>query len=132
MITGTINAAMEGVLRLTVRGVRGQRRRVSAVIDTGYNVALTLPADLMAELDLPWVDTISVVLGDGSISDCETYAGLVVWDRRLMRIQIDEADTTPLVGMELLHGFKLTMDVMKRGRVTITRLRGRRASCADK
>jgi clan AA aspartic protease len=111
MISGSINSALEGVVRLTVRGPRGQRRRISAVIDTGYNGALTLPSDVIMGLALPWVDTVSVVLGDGSTSDSETFAGFIVWDRRPIRILVDEADTTPLVGMELLHGFKLMMNV---------------------
>jgi clan AA aspartic protease len=125
MISGSINSALEGVVRLTVRGPHGQRRRISAVIDTGYNGALTLPSDVIMELGLPWVDTVSVVLGDGSTSDFETFAGFIVWDRRPIRILVDEADTTPLVGMELLHGFKLMMNVERRGEVTIKSLRRR-------
>lgn len=127
MITGSINSAMEGVVRLTVHGPHGIRRRIAAVIDTGYNAALTLPGELIAALELPWVKTDSVILGDGSSTTCDIYAGLVVWDRRRIRILVDEADTTPLVGMELLRGFRLTMDVQGRGRVTIKSLRRRRS-----
>ena len=123
MITGSINSAIEGILRLTVRGPQGQRRRVSAVIDTGYNGALTLPSDVITELGLRWVDTVSVVLGDGRTSDCDIYAGFVVWDRRRIRIVVDEANTTPLMGMGLLEGFELNMNVERRGRVTIKPLR---------
>ena len=54
------------------------------------------------------------------------YVGLVVWERRPIRILVDEAGTTPLVGMELLQGFELTMKVQRRGEVTIKRLRRRR------
>lgn len=119
MISGSINFAWEGVLRLTVRGLHGQRRRISAVIDTGYSGALTLPSEIITELGLPWVETVAVVLGNGSTCDCESYAGFVLWDRRPTRILIDEADTTPLVGMEPLHGFELNMKVQRRGQVTI-------------
>ena len=126
MITGAINAALEGVLRITVRGPRGQRRRISAVIDTGYNGALTLPPDVIADLGLSWSDSGPVVLGDGSTCDCDIYAGIVIWDRRPISILVDEADTTPLVGMELLHGFKLMMNVERRGAVTIKPLTRRR------
>jgi predicted aspartyl protease len=53
MIKGTVKSALEAVVSLTVRGPQGQRRRISAVIDTGYNSTLTLPPDVIAELGLP-------------------------------------------------------------------------------
>jgi clan AA aspartic protease len=126
MITGSVNSHLEESIRLTVRGSHGQRKRIRAVIDTGYNGALTLPLDVIAELALPWLETGFVVLGDGSICDCDTYAGIVVWDRRPISILVDEAETTPLVGTQLLHGFELKMKVQRHGQVTIKPLRGRR------
>jgi hypothetical protein len=41
------------------------------------------------------------------------------------RIIVDEADTDPLVGMRLLKGYELRMEVQARGRITIKRLRKR-------
>jgi hypothetical protein len=41
-------------------------------------------------------------------------------------ILVAEADTTPLVGMELMQGFELKMNVERRGQVTIKPLRRRR------
>jgi clan AA aspartic protease len=119
MIRGAVNSSLEGTLRITVRGLHGERRRVSAVIDTGYNGALTLPPAVIEELGLPWCDIGSVTLGDGSTCQCDIYAGVVIWDRKPVGVFIEECDTTPLVGMELLEGFKLTMDVERRGQVTI-------------
>ncbi len=128
MITGTVSTTLEGTLRITVRGPNGQRRRITAVIDTGYNGALTLPSEVIAELGIPWCDIGSVMLGDGSICECDIYADVVVWDRRPIAVFLEEADTTPLLGMELLQGFELNMKVQKRGRVTIKPLRGRRGT----
>lgn len=124
MIKGTVNSALEGTLRIAVRGPHGERRRITAVIDTGYNGALTLPSDVIAELGLPWCDIGSVMLGDGSTCQCDIYAGAIVWDRRPVAIFIEESETTPLVGMELLEGFELNMKVHRRGQVNIKPLRG--------
>ena len=126
MITGSVNSALEGILRVTVRGPHGQHRRITAVIDTGYNGALTLPPGLIAELGLPWSDTGSVMLGDGSTCACDIYVGTTVWDRRSISTFVEEADTTPLVGMQLLQGFELKMNVERRGQITIKPLRRRR------
>jgi clan AA aspartic protease len=125
MIKGTINSALEGMLRLTVRAPNGRHRRISAVIDTGYNGSLTLPPDIIADLEFPWMKSDSAILADGSTTAFEIYVGMVVWDRRAIRILVDEADTTPLVGMELLQGFELKMKVQRRGQVTIKPLRRR-------
>ena len=39
-----------------------------------------------------------------------------------MAVEVDEAKTDPLVGMALLEGSKLTIDVERGGAVTISRL----------
>jgi clan AA aspartic protease len=126
MIKGSINSTLEATLRLTLRGPHGQRRRITAVIDTGFNGALTLPLAVIMELGFPWMESGKVELGDGSIGDCHSYAGVVIWDRLPINILVDEADTTPLVGMALLQGFELKMNVERRGQVTIKPLRRRR------
>ena len=128
MIAGSVNTRLEAIVRLTLRGPQGQRRRIEAVIDTGYNGALTLPPDLIAELGLPWNDSGPVVLGDGSTCECDVYLGTVLWNRLPIPILVDEADTTPLLGMGLLHGFELKMNVERRGHVTIKPLRRLRAT----
>jgi hypothetical protein len=43
MMTGTVNAALEPLLRLTVRDTGAQRHAVEALIDTGFNDSRTLP-----------------------------------------------------------------------------------------
>lgn len=68
MMTGTVNALREAVLRLVVLGPGGREREVEAVIDTGYNGSLTLPPYLVAELGLPFRVRSSATLGDGSTS----------------------------------------------------------------
>lgn len=50
------------------------------------------------------------------------YEGTVVWDGRLRRIVVDEARTAPLVGMGLLGGYALNIEVRSGGSVTITML----------
>jgi clan AA aspartic protease len=126
MITGTVTADREAIIRLTVRGPAGQERRVEAVIDTGFDGWLSLPPALIARLGLPWRRRGRALLADGSESVFDIHEATVVWDRRRRRIPADEADTTPLVGMALLDGYELNAQVRAGGKVTIKPLPRRR------
>ena len=124
MITGMVQAA-EGRIRLKLKGPRGREQEIEAVIDTGYTASLTLPPALIQALGLRWQTVDRFKLADGSIRVFDVYEANVVWDRKVREILVDEADAEPLVGMRLLKGHKLKMQVRYRGKVTIKRLRRR-------
>ncbi len=123
MIHGVVKAR-EARIRLTVKGRRRQDRDIEAVVDTGYTYALTLPPALIALLGLRWQTVERAVLADGSICTFRVYEARVVWDGKVRSILVDEADTEPLVGMKLLQGFEVRMQVRARGKVTIKRFSG--------
>jgi len=122
MITGIVTADREATIRLVVRGPAGQKQKIEAVIDTGFDGWLTLPPSLITQLRLLWRRRGEAVLADGRETFFDIYEAAVVWDRRGRRIPVDEADTTPLVGMALLDGYHLNMQIRAGGKVTINRL----------
>jgi clan AA aspartic protease len=121
MITGTVRAR-EGRIRLRVHGPRRQVREIEAVVDTGYTASLSLPPFLVAALGLRWRSFGRGILADGSECLFDVYLAKVVWDGKQRRVLVDEADTDPLVGMALLRGYELRMQIRSRGKVTIKRL----------
>jgi clan AA aspartic protease len=121
MITGVVQSG-EGRIRLKVKGRQGREQEVEAVIDTGYTASLTLPPALIQALGLPWQTVDRFKLADGSICILDVYEAKAVWDGKVRRILVDEADAEPLVGMRLLRGHELKMQVRSRGKVTIKRL----------
>jgi len=127
MIAGVVRAR-EARIRLRLRGPRGHEQEVEAVIDTGYTGWLTLPPPIIAALALSWRRVDRGVLADGSECLFDVYGATVVWDRRDLRIRVDEADTDPLVGMALLNGYELKVQVRSRGKITIKRLTRPRGS----
>ena len=119
MITGHVTAYREAVIPLNVEGPRNRGREISAVVDTGFNGFLTLPASLIQELELVWRRRGRAMLADGSDSVFDIYEATATWDGKPRRIAVDEADFDPLVGMSLLYGCELIVQIVGGGRVSI-------------
>jgi clan AA aspartic protease len=99
---------------------------IDAVVDTGFDGWLTLPAELVTRLSLTWRRRGSALLADGNEILFDVHDGAVIWDGRTRRIPVDVAETAPLLGMGMLQAHRLVMDVERRGAVKITRLVRRR------
>jgi clan AA aspartic protease len=121
MISGVV-LAREARIQLKARGPNGKVEGFEAVIDTGFTGSLTLPPNLIRKLDLPWEQIDRSILADGSECVFDAFAGEIFWDGRWVEIIADEADSDPLVGMDLLSGCELKIQVRNRGEVTITKL----------
>ena len=119
VIEGVVNAAYEPVITLAVQGPLGQSWNIEAVVDTGFNGFLTLPATLISELGLPFVSIGRATLADGSEIAYDVYGATVLWDGQAVFVEADAADTTPLVGMLLLDRHDLSVQVRDGGRVVI-------------
>lgn len=110
-------------MRLAVFGKQGQREPISAVVDSGFTGFLSLPRSLINDLELPWVMESRAILGDGNEVLFDLFRATVNWDRRRIHIIVQASDTTPLVGMSLLEGYELTMQVRQDGPITISRMK---------
>ena len=121
MIQGAVNPDYEAVIPLTLQGPAGHMREIEAVIDTGYSGFLTLPPALVSELEFPYVTRDQAVLADGSEVTFDVYDATVMWDGQPRLVYALVADSTPLVGMRLLHSHSLYVEVEDRGRVAIER-----------
>jgi clan AA aspartic protease len=122
VIVGRVNSDREAVVSLVVQGSQGQTRQIDAVVDTGFTGLLTLPPELIAELDLPLRAQGRAVLGDGREITFDMFKAHVIWDGRTYRIDVDAADTVPLVGMGLLENQELCIQVVLGGSVSIRAL----------
>ncbi len=61
-------------------------------------------------------------LGDGSSCIFEVYIGTVIWNGEYCEIYINESETAPLIGMQLLRGCDLRIQTIEGGTVTIEAL----------
>lgn len=120
MMTGTVNADLEALLRLSIHEAAGQPRDVEAVVDTGFNGLLTLPATLVAALGLPWLCRQDGQLADGRVAPFDVYVATVIWDGQPRRVEVDAVDAQPLLGMALRRGWELRIEVEPGGTMTLT------------
>ena len=122
MIAGRVNTHWEAVVRLAICTPDGAERSFDAIVDTGFNGSLTLPAKEVASLALPWRSRGSVVLANGAEEECDIFAATIIWDGMPRKVLVESAETEPLIGMNLLRGFELCVQVKDGGSVTLTPL----------
>ena len=122
MITSVVTDDRQAIIHLMVRGPTGQEQEIEAIIDTGFDGWLSLPSSLIVRLGLLWRQRGRALLADGRESVFDIYEATVVWDGEVRRIPVDEAETAPLVGMSLLEGYELIVQVRSGGNVIIKTL----------
>lgn len=121
MISGRVRNR-EAIIELEIAGPSPPPQQVEAVIDTGYNGYLTLSGHLVTILQLPFAGHRRGTLADGSIIRLDVYMASVDWHGQQKDVLISQAEGTPLIGMSLLQGSRLTIDGVDGGDVTIQEL----------
>jgi predicted aspartyl protease len=81
-----------------------------------------LPREIVNELGLPLRGIQNAILGDGSLKMFEMYAGSVIWDGQVRRVEVNASETESLIGMGLLEDYKLEIEGKYGGMVKITSL----------
>jgi clan AA aspartic protease len=109
----------EPVVPLAVRGRNGLTVEVEATVDTGFTSFLTLPRALIEEMALSHLMSQKIRLADGSITSTDVFSANVDWHGELRMIEVQSADTTPLLGAALLNGSLLTVEYSPDGIVQI-------------
>jgi len=122
MIAGTVTADREAIVTVKVRAPGGRPERIEAVIDTGFTESLALPRHTIARLGLPFRGSQRVTLGDGRDANVPMHRALVEWHGHPVPVVVLAMDGGALLGMALLQGSRLTVDVTDGGPVRIDAL----------
>ncbi len=121
MMQGYVNENYEAVISVVVKN-GAKLKSINAVIDTGFTGFLSLPVAIIMELDFSWSYRDRATLGDGSETLFDIYEASIIWDGQYREIEINAADTEPLLGMRMLRGYRLQVDTIECGLVTIQAL----------
>ena len=117
MIVGQV-AQDEPLVTLSVEGYQGSVS-LRAVIDTGFSGFLALPQSTIQQCGFNQIDIQNVVLADGSARRVTVYEAIVTWDDDLRTVPAYGVSGGALVGMKMLRGNILTIEVEAGGEVTI-------------
>ena len=116
---GAVNEFREPILPLTVFSPTGEPFELDVLIDTGSTSELTLPGEVIEALELIHVDEEPATLANGEVIACRVFSVDVLWHSSLRRVRVVELNMDPLLGMKLLEGSRLEIDVRIGGEVRV-------------
>ena len=119
MIRGIVTRELDAWVELAIANDQQPTVSFSAVVDTGFNGCLTLPRVVLERFQARPLTRVVVTLADGSKTVSDLFELTILWDGRPLTIEVDAAETEPLIGMALLAGHDLQMRVVPDGEVTI-------------
>jgi clan AA aspartic protease len=119
---GEVTSERRITMRLVVIGPGGAAVGTTAMLDTGFSDALTLPPPLVELLDLPLQTTMPVTLAHGVRVTMRIFEARVLWYGQERLVRVHESENVPLIGVGLLYGSRLGVDVLDGGTLTLERL----------
>ena len=96
------------------RVVRGE-----VVIDTGFSGEVALPQRTVDQLGLVQKGTTDIRVADGRSANVKVYPLQIEWQGEFRSVEAICTESFPLIGMALLQGSRMCMDVEDAGDVEI-------------
>lgn len=122
MIQGRVNARNEAIVSLRLRGMTGVELDVECLIDTGFDGELVLPAAIATAAGFLYLGPNTATVAGGSSQSYETYLGQFLWNGVFRDSFVACIGDEPLIGMALLSGHELRIEVTPGGMVEINEL----------
>ena len=119
MIEGEVSADRFPLVSLVIFANDGSTLKVSLKVDTGFTGWITLPPELIERMGLPSAGFRRVTLADGSNLELPGFYVEVVWLDVIKTVVCLATTNTSLVGMSMMYGYSLRMDIVDGGRITI-------------
>ena len=104
---------------LTLFDASGKAHVLDCLIDTGFAGQLKLPPFWTGVLRLPKLGRDRFRLADGTSEDYELYVARGIWDQIERFYEVVEMVGDPLIGIEVLRGFRLVAEMDEGGLVLI-------------
>lgn len=119
MIVGKITDALDAVVPITILLGANSVIEIDAVLDTGFNGALAISRSLGEQMGLKSTDFTEAMLADGRIMSICCSEVSIEWGGARRDVVAWFLGGSCLIGMELLKGFRLLMDVEPGGDISV-------------
>lgn len=121
MIHGTV-VGLQAQVSVILCLPNNRRVEVECVVDTGFAGALTLPPEVVADLDLPFVIRMNANLADDSNVMTPIHQSTIIWHGVERDIAVLAMGRRPLLGTALLEDSNLNIDFYEGGTVIVDEL----------
>ena len=119
MIVGRLNQDLDPLVAISIADSRGSFRSLEAVLDTGFGGYLTLPERAIQRLGLELAGERRITLGTGESRMVNAYSAVVSWIEQRRDVIVFESASETLLGMALLRGYRVSLDVREDGEVVV-------------
>jgi clan AA aspartic protease len=119
MIHGSV-VNLRPMARVSIAAPGGPYVEVDCLVDTGFEGALALPADLVTQLGLPFFTGIFASLADGTDVSVDAHRADVLWEGRPLGVAVLAMGHQPLLGTSLLAGMELRAHFTEDGPVLVS------------
>lgn len=119
MIHGRITPDLEVLVPIELFRLDSTKHELHIGVDTGFTGYLILPVDVLLDLGAPRVGSRTAKLGDGGRVSMDAYLVEVLWRDQQRRVLALHSEGRSMIGLSLLYGHRLTVDVVQDGRVAI-------------
>lgn len=120
MTMGHVNEFLELVFPISVRGPSGIERQVAFIIDTGFSATLSLPSQIIKELQLNKGLSGRAMLADGTISNYQNYDAEIFWNSQWRSVVVMGIGDESLLGTSLLADHILNAEFINGGSVRLS------------
>lgn len=117
MILGRVPDALPRVI-LELPGAAGLLP-VEFILDTGFEGDLTLPRSVLQQLDVRPLFLSLRSMADGTLRECPVCQLRMEWSEQVRDVEILCLEHSPLLGMLLLDGWHLSIDLVEGGEVLV-------------
>ncbi len=118
MISGTV-IGLQAWMNVIFYPPRRTPVEVKCVIDTGFEGFLTLPVNVVEDLELPYLAPMGANLADNSRIVTGVYQGIILWNGVQRVVPVLAMGRRPLLGTALLEDFHLGIDFCEGGTVLV-------------
>ena len=114
------NPTGEPRVTINVADLSGQTHPIEFLMDTGFDGDLTLPLDVIRQFGLPYLRVGKATLAANVEREFGVYGAEVSLNGKTVEaVVLESEDDPPLLGMALLWGSRISIELREGGMVTV-------------